>query len=174
MRQRRIDGARLKRLCAKNRGSRALFQHFGQLHNTRGNSTSVEEMLAGLLAEQKTVISRRELVRLLHAFARAGCGWFRVGRRGKPSRFEWATPAHTIAATVLGEIPAAPARARQTATTNTSNGADPTGAGTQLTHSYHLRRGMTVSISLPTDLTEREATRLADFIRTLSFGPAAA
>src|SRR5262249_59844800 len=111
--------------------------------------------------------SRRDLVRLLQSLARAGAGRFKIGRRGKPSRFEWAAPVNRIATSVMGE-PAGSGLAVSEARPTAAASAD-----TQLVHSYHLRRGLILSILLPVDLTDREAGRLADFIRTLSFGPGA-
>ena len=35
-------------------------------------------------------------------------------------------------------------------------------------HPFHLRDGLTISLALPADLTEREADRLALFIRSLA------
>ena len=169
MRQRTIDGARLKRLYARDRRCRALFHHLGQLEGTQNKSTTLEELLAGLLAGQKIAIPRRDLVSLLQSLARAGAGRFKIGRRGKPSRFEWAAPVHRIANSVIGERPPGAVLAVP--------GSRPTAAASadaQLIHSYHLRRGLIVSIPLPIDLTDREAGRLADFIRTLAFEPGAA
>ena len=163
MRQRRIDGARLKRLYARDRRCRALFHHLGQLEGTQNKSTTLEELLAGLLAGQKMAIPRRDLVSLLQSLARAGAGRFKIGRRGKPSRFEWAAPVNRIANSVIGERPPGAVLAVP--------GSRPTAAASadaQLIHSYHLRRGLIVSIPLPIDLTDREAGRLADFIRTPS------
>ena len=123
----------------------------------------MEELLAGLLAGQKMAIPRRDLVSLLQSLARAGAGRFKIGRRGKPSRFEWAAPVNRIANSVIGERPPGAVLAVP--------GSRPTAAASadaQLIHSYHLRRGLIVSIPLPIDLTDREAGRLADFIRTPS------
>jgi hypothetical protein len=175
MRTRKLNAERVRRLCAKDQGSRALFRYLGQLKGTQANATSVEELLAGVLATQKTVISRRSLVRLLYALANAGCGSFRIGRRSKPSRFEWAAPAHSIASMILGETQAAPepVSTKNRLTQSTSSTPGPAASsGNELIHSYHLRRELTISIRLPADITEREAHRLADFIRTLWFGPA--
>ena len=136
MRQRRIDGARLKRLYTRDRRCRALFHHLGQLEGTQNKSTSLEELLAGMLAEQKTAIPRRDLVSLLQSLARAGAGRFKIGRRGKPSRFEWAAPVNTIATSVIGERPPGSGLA-----VPGSRPAATASADTQLIHSYHLRRG---------------------------------
>lgn len=174
MRQRRINSARLKRLCAKNRAARVLFQHLAHLNGKPTNSTTVDDLLAGVLADQKTVLRRRELVGLLRTFGKAGCGWFMVGRRGQLSRFAWAAPASSIAAAILGESPSLPApaaAAKEAQPAQTGTGAR-LEAGNQLIHTYHLRRGLTISLALPADLTDREANRLGDFIRTVSFGAA--
>ena len=43
-----------------------------------------------------------------------------------------------------------------------------TAAAAALDHSYHLRDGLQITFTLPTDLTEREADRLAMFIKSLA------
>ena len=144
----------LNRLYASNPNVRALLSVLLRHHNSSTTQPSeISHIIASLRAEERLVVSRRKLVATLKAMDVTGCGRFRTGRRGLPSRFEW--------------TPAAVSLARGVAEAGQTNA--PTAATNLISHPYRLRRSLTVSVSLPEDLTEREANRLADFIRTLAF-----
>jgi len=136
-------------------------------------------------------LSRRDAIDLLRGLADAGCGEFKVGRKGHPSRLEWSVDVAELAATLdetpsadepsepsepspsddAGETPAvepAPAQASfaleaQTAPTSRRS------ATPLIEHVYVLRPGLRVRLPLPEDLSPREAAVLADWVRNLSF-----
>ena len=66
--------------------------------------------LAGRLERRTTVedltelvdLTRRRAIALLRRLADAGCGEFKVGRKGHPSRLEWAAAPDVIARSLVG------------------------------------------------------------------------
>jgi hypothetical protein len=58
---------------------------------TEANRTTVEELI------DNCDVSRRHAINLLRALADAGYGEFKVGRKGHPSRFEWAEDPQVLA-----------------------------------------------------------------------------
>lgn len=120
---------------------------------------------------------RQEAVSFLKQLSDAGCGQFLTGRRGRPTRIEWAA---------CGAIPIA--KAFVNAPTDGSVAEDepdedPAGGGRDLSsapsvttlsadlhpHRFLLRPGLTVEVELPLNLTNEEANRLAEFIRAIPF-----
>jgi hypothetical protein len=116
--------------------------------------TDLALLRASLRHEQQVDADPRHLVPVLKQLSAAGCGKFWAGRRGLPSRFEWSSQAASLAQSATGG--AAPELNKPESIAF-------------VTHSYHLRPQLALSFSLPADLTEREANRLADYIRTLAF-----
>lgn len=92
-----------------------------------------------------------------------GLGTFVIGRKDSGSRFMFAERVTVIARLLAGE---------ETDVTEH----DLTGEDTQvfpetIEHSFTLRPDFTVSVELPSDLTEFEAKRLAQFFGCLAFQP---
>ena len=170
MRPRKINLNRLKQLYASRPTAKALLTYLANWNGSPAGPQAVDQLLARLITEQKANVNRGELIRTLRDFAKAGCGRFRVGRRGQPSRFEWGSAVPSVGRTVTGialpapEPTAAPEAKPKTVSTHASN---------QLVHAYHLRQGLLISLQLPVDLTPHEARRLAVFVRTLPFAEAA-
>lgn len=100
-------------------------------------------------------LSRNTVIRCFHFLERTSCGRFVVGRRGRESRFEWWVSMKELAHLCL-----------EVAEPSTEMDEDADFVG----HEYRLRPDLTIGFQLPSDLTEREAKRLADFVRTLPFG----
>jgi hypothetical protein len=125
-------------------------------------AVSVDALLAQAKKEG-VLVERLDLVKELKAFEGRGFGRFIVGRRGKASRFE-PSKAATAAAPENGE------RAEASATTSyvEAESTEPVPMG-QILHRFNLRPNFEVEIRLPDDLSEREAERLAAYIRTLPF-----
>lgn len=89
-------------------------------------------------------------------------GRLTVGRKGHKTRFEWFISPGQIAKAAAGEI-------------DELEGDGAQGPGTAddgielLMHTYQLRRDLEIAIDLPSDLSEKEATKLARWIETLPF-----
>lgn len=118
---------------------------------------------------------RQAAVAFLKSLADIGCGTFVTGRRGRPTRIEWADcGAIPIAKTFLfgsshgpqevsdREIPEVTPEALNPPETSSK-------ADAFHRHTFLLRPGLSVRIELPLDLSKEEANRLAEFIRAIPF-----
>lgn len=188
--------------------ARQLFDTIIELGVEEGRTT-VDELILGSAA------TRRQAITLLRDLDEAGCGEFKVGRKGHPSRLVWngdpseiaqrvisgelvgATPDHeaaeqppesepdaqdlleasSVGATAaqatldLAEAPdeeRAVAQAPKTTRAPSSAKGERTRAD-QIEHNYVLRPNRRVSVTLPANLSRREAEVLADWVRNLSF-----
>jgi hypothetical protein len=132
--------------------------------------TTVDEILAD------GDVPRRQAINLLRDLESLGYGAFKVGRKGHPSRFEWAIDP----ADLLASLDAAGGHADVDDDADDEQPLEPETAAAQnnehtdqvaleITHLYVLRPGYRVSLSLPDNLTRREAEVLADWVRNLSF-----
>jgi hypothetical protein len=175
--------------------------------------TTVDELIEGSGA------TRRQAITILRELDEAGCGEFKVGRKGHPSRLVWIGDPREIATRVVSsegldaiaeqQAIEAPSQTQINADTleqievgSTDGPADAPAlklapdlpeslaetrnpplaparrarpvnrdhaSGEPIDHSYVLRPSTRVSLTLPADLTQREAEVLADWIRNLSF-----
>ncbi|HYI12734.1 MAG TPA: hypothetical protein VEK57_27035 [Thermoanaerobaculia bacterium] len=91
-----------------------------------------------------------------------GAGTFIVGRNQRPTRFHHTVDAVTLANAARGE-------GEGVAGADTPPLAGGGDAAAVIDHRYVLRPDFHITVRLPTDLTKTEATRLAEFIRTLPF-----
>jgi hypothetical protein len=106
-------------------------------------------------------------------------GEFVIGRRGHDSRFRFCfrlSPqaiAHAAKRAFQGDVGTSdgteiPKSGGESANLGGSNEVSSSHSG--LTHRFLLRPDYAVNIELPLDLTNSEATRLADFVKSLLFG----
>jgi hypothetical protein len=143
--------------------------------------TTVDDILAD------GEVPRRQAIILLRELESLGYGAFKVGRKGHPSRFEWSIDPADLEAVLDGggeEIhEAGDAEIGQEASELEVAAGESEEFGRDLAvvqsskrhsrgdidHAYVLRPDYRVSLSLPDDLTRREAEVLSDWIRNLSF-----
>lgn len=156
----RLDRERLKALYCSSDTARAVFDYL-RSREPGANETTLDGLTAGL-SENGEAISRSDVLELFRELEGLGFGKFIVGRRGRDSRFRWAVDPVDLAA-----IAAEDGRPRETVRAGKGT-VDASGEGT-ITHRYVLRPGFVVDLTLPGDLSGAEASRLADFIRTLPF-----
>lgn len=161
-------------------GAAALFAAFGEQAPNEGRTTVDEAIeFAG--------ISRRHAIDLLRSLAEAGCGEFKIGRKGHPSRLEWTVDVVELATWLEGDPGAddasspssgesASAPTQASLALMASESANPgAGRGDEASttefveHVYMLRPKMRLRVSLPEDLSPAEAGVLADWVRNLSF-----
>lgn len=110
-------------------------------------------------AQQISGLSREGVLKRFRQLQDAGEGYLRLGRHGHPTRFYFRSHKVTVPARANGAPVQMPLPEPEP---------QPESAGQDLvSHRYQLRQGLSVSIDLPADLTEREASRLARFIETL-------
>lgn len=106
---------------------------------------------------------RGEVIGAFRSLETAGCGKYVEGRHGWPSRFVWETKSLHVSSAAKGQEPLL-------RDTSTNDDEDITEDIEFIEHSFVLRLDLPISIELPADLNEQEASRLAAFIQTLPFG----
>jgi hypothetical protein len=101
------------------------------------------------------------VIRTFKALDEYGCGTFKAGRKGWPSRFEWTAQMVSVGQAASGETE----QVEETVEAETEE-EEPIAA---LKHVFRLRADVMVSFELPRDFTPTEADRLAAFVKTLPF-----
>jgi hypothetical protein len=150
----------LRKQYSASENAKAIFDSF-RSRQKNSNETKTDR-LHKLLLQQDLDIDRAELIGFLRNLEKAGCGKYVEGRRGHPSRFEWRVELIDVGRAAAGdaerieEIPAE------------GTGSED-GEGDMVPHEYRLRPGMVIRVELPEDLTTSEATRFAEFVKTLPF-----
>jgi hypothetical protein len=123
--------------------------------------TTVDDLLAD------GEIPRKQAIILLRELESHGYGTFKVGRKGHPSRFEWIVDPEEHRKLLDDEaderVPPEPAP------TPLELPSTPVFSAAEVQHQYVLRPDYRVSLSLPENLTPREAEVLGDWVRNLSF-----
>ena len=148
-----IDVKGLASLYQNNTAARAFFEYAAcRQRNTR---TTPIERIQKVLGQE---VSRSELIGLFKELGKMGCGHFVAGRKGHPTRFEWQVGLVSVGRAACGESE----EIEETID-------DDYETIDLLTHTFHLRPDVPVEFDLPRNLTENEASRLADYIRTLPF-----
>ena len=131
------------------------------LEEVRGTETPAADLLALNMSDSKgRRFNANHLRGALRAGEAAGHGSLIVGRRGYPTRFAWSKVPAPVAKAASAK-PAAASKAEAKA--------KPAPSSNTVSHSLNLRPGVTVQISLPADLTAREAVRLAHWVQALPF-----
>jgi hypothetical protein len=147
--------------------ARKLFDWLRRVGSKR-NYTTVDDLIEHLS------VTRRIAIPLLRSLADAGCGEFKVGRKGHPSRLEWAKSprglAEALAITANGHNPDLPVSPPVPTPVPEEPTAEESSNGTDLiTHNYVLRPGLRIDLHLPVNLSTSEAKVLSAWIKNLSF-----
>lgn len=161
----------VKELYKSDEVVKAILDHcHGRSKNFR---TSSADTLLNLVRRSGLRVGRSKVIAALKELEDAGCGMFVVGRRQNPSRLEWHVQTVSLAQAVRGERTLVeelgPDEGVDEEDDDELSLNDIATDLSMLTHVFHLRPGMSVGLTLPDDLTVKEAARLADFIRTLPF-----
>ena len=166
--------AGLRRIAAGNKRFAPFFQWaVEQPEGTRETPLDDIEHAVGL--------SRLQAVSLCKQLQDATVGRFIAGRRGRPSRLEWSVDPRAVGAVIAqseetpeedGEEEAAPRRARaqpqqQRPLPEPEVTVQAPDREDEDRYAYRLRHDRQVHFALPIDLTQREAARLAEFVRAL-------
>ena len=172
----------LRNLYRRDESARAVVDALARL--PRSPVTEVDEIERG-------GVVRSEVVRVLKKLEALECGTFIVGRRQKPSRMRWRVAPWRLRAVAEGEHDALdpidldddvdpydddePAIDRSGGAIGAvSRAAMPPPAratphSALKTHSYPLRKDLTVRLELPADFNKADAERLIHFIQGLPF-----
>lgn len=163
-----VDIEKLRRLYSSNECAKAILDHVAG-RNKNSVKTNVDR-LETVLREGK--FSRREIVGALKKLEELQCGTFVIGRRGQPSRFEWAVEMIGLGRAAQGAqsdveiLDAAQAEPVEPEELTEEEAEIPSGI---VRHVYMIRPDFAVVLNLPEDLTTKESLRLAEFIKTLPF-----
>jgi len=157
------DTNALRKLYGASNAAKAAFDYFAQRQYNSARTT-VDRLLAALKQEGHDV-ARSDIVELFKALQSAGCGDFVIGRKGHPSRFEWTVGLADVGRSASGE----PVKVEAISEAEKLETAEEEASAEMLEHRYRLRPDTELKISLPVNLTAAEATRIADFVRTLPF-----
>jgi len=116
--------------------------------------------------EDTRIPSKSDAIQFFRWLESVGCGELIVGRRKMKTRFRWGRQgAIVVAKAIVGET-----------VDFTEDGAESSEAVATIAldrssyrHKFLLRSNLTIDITLPLDITKEEASRLADFIRSIPF-----
>lgn len=154
----------LRELYETEENSQPFFRYLASRKKGRIRTCSVKAFHNSLI-KQGSELTHSQVVKLFKHLDALGFGQFFVGRHGKPSRLRWKADSVSVGL-------AATRKADNIIWLENQVG-DEVETGEEmelLTHTFRLRRNLTVNFTLPSDLTKVEAQRLAGFIVTLPFG----
>lgn len=156
--------AALRRLYASDAAAHAALDHFASRQQDRSEMTV--DRTWELLAAEGHALTRADIINAFRSLEEIGAGKFVIGRKGHPSRF-----VRSVSLIELGRI----AKGEETtslpveAVTTPAQPPIPSAKSDVISHRYVLRPDFTVTIQLPADLTQPEASRLSEYVKTLPF-----
>ena len=116
---------------------------------------------------------RKDVVELFKELEDLQLGHFIPGRRGAQSRFEWRVRLTDVARAAFGEIDEIEEADHDDLDDETEvvieEDTDANTDNFMLEHTFALRADLHIKLTLPADLSEKEADRLSMFIKTLPF-----
>jgi hypothetical protein len=168
-----IDIKAIRNLYAEKPAAKLAFDDFAARRRNQ-KETKVDRLHAVLAGKEGSRVSYGDVRNFLQELAKLNCGEYRIGRRGKPSRFVW-----RVGLASLGQA-AASTRANveelnadeavdETDAAEEPEAAPPRTETSDIRVIYPLRLDRHIEFLIPKDLTTREAQRLSDFIKTLPF-----
>ena len=158
--------SKLKKLYRNNESARKLLDYLGARKNNM-NQTTVDRLVSALSNDG---VTRGQVIGALKELAKLLYGEFKNGRKGQQSRMLWrfGTVSLGQAASGKGMI------VKEILPDCEEDEVEPQGLSDPgpsfMSVAYPLRVDLVTEFSLPKNLTQKEANRLADFIRTLPFG----
>lgn len=148
----------LKELYEESDVAKAFLDHMAS--RQRGQSETKVDRILRVLNDEGFEFSRGDIVALFHKLEEIECGQFVVGRHGWPSRFVWNTNSLTVSRLASGE-------GQEAAEVEEEEEELLEEEDELLTHTFNLRPDLVITISLPADLTTKEAERLSLFVKSL-------
>jgi hypothetical protein len=154
-----VDLKRLRELYGSDATARSVLDHLAS--RERNWATTTVDRIYANVSSDGAGVSRADIVRVFRELEACRCGEFKAGRRKWPSRFEWSVE-------MVGVGQAAAQETDKVEQISEDDRRDVSDTNV-LKHSFRLRRDLTVVFELPSDLSQTEALRLADFIKTVPF-----
>jgi hypothetical protein len=146
----------LRNLYTENESAQAILNDFAKRFRKR-HLTTLDQVLNRVAG-----VSRSEAIRVFRSLEDIGCGEFIEGRKGHPSRFAWTDDLTAVGRAARGEVPTvSPLADEEEEDDNDKKSVF------EREHPLELRDNYIARVRVPADLTEREAERLATFVRSL-------
>ena len=168
--QKKIDKDMVARLVALYRTdpvARRLFDWLAVRQND-ATETTVERAAA------KSATSYSEMLRLFRKIEDIGIGTFIEGRRGHKSRITWLYSVRSVgeaAREVVGDLRGIePGKVDNEGDELEENEEHQNSSMQSFSHRLQLRTNFEVCVDLPHDLSQKEAERIAVWVRSLPFG----
>jgi hypothetical protein len=155
----------LRNMYQQSEAARVVLDHFAG-RNRKWFKTTAKALQFALAREGRS-LSQDAIVETLERLEELGLGHLRTGPRGY--EFAWDFELVAVGKAARGEttvVPPLPQRGKHPVEDGSSAPEEDDGF---VEHRFLLRPEVEVNLRLPSDLTRREAERLADFMRTLPF-----
>ena len=160
-----LDIKAIKTLYSSDSVAKVVLDEFASRQRNQ-QKTKLDQLLLRLSNAGKAA-PRTEVINVLRKLAEHGCGDFITGRKGHPTRFEWQYDLVSVGKAAAGGNQAVEEIQPVDETDHVDEDSAEAAAGIE--HRYRLRADWIVEITLPSDLTAREAMRFSEFIKTLPF-----
>ena len=158
----------IKALYASDSVAKAVLDEFAS--RQRNQQTTKLEQLLFRLSNSGVGVAKADVIGVLRKLDEFGCGDFRTGRKGHPTRFEWKYDLVSVGKAAAGGTQAVeeiqPTADQDNGDEQVAVKAIPEGA---IQHTFQLRPDWQIELTLPADLSAREAGRLSEFVKTLPF-----
>jgi len=158
-----VDG--LRNLYVTNEVAQAVLDEFA----SRGKNSTLTTVsrVVQVFQQKGRNISRGNVVTFFKALEELNCGKYISGHsrgsRGSQTRFEWKVGLVSVGQAATGEA----SRVEENLEIEQEDFEE---SDNSINHSFVLRPDFAVTLELPADLTNSEAARLSEFVKTLPFG----
>ena len=158
-----MDNKKLIAFCKTNPYAMRLILELAEEYKPK-SVTNVSEAVSLLIDVCDISVNYSQVTALFRQLEKLECGWFCVGRKGKYSRFRW-----TIDIKETGKLLANSSSDTPPTSKPSAHSRDSAQARSEAIrrHTFHLRQDFELVLSLPADLTEKEAQRIAKFVESL-------
>ena len=155
-----VNTGRIKALYEQNETARHILDHLAS-RERNWRKTTVDRIQSNIRSNGCDV-SRASVVSFFRELEECGCGRFKTGRKGHPSRFECTAQMTSVGRAATGE-------AIDVQAVTDDDSCEEETHEELIRHNFRLRPEFWMTLELPTDLTEKEAIRIAEFVRSLPF-----
>jgi hypothetical protein len=163
-----VDVQLLRSTYLESQDFKDVFDYFSD-RQRNSRETRPESLIAAIKRETGRRIDRPRIIAFFRLLENARCGKYIEGRLGHSSRFSWDAGLISVGRAARGDVKVV----EGSADNEMDEAEEPsTIRPTLRPHRYYLRADLELTIELPTDLTSLEASRLADFVKTLPFSGA--
>lgn len=162
------DLSELRKLYARSAAAKSILDNFaGRKRNQRETTVA---RLQHVLMHQGIALSEADIRDFFKNIGKLNFGTFKIGRRGGETRFEWRVGMMSLGLFARGDRAVVESLGSELDVADEGEDAMPNLVSDSTRRIlYPLRPDKDVELFLPVNLNQREANRLAEFIRTLPF-----